>query len=166
MSIAIQHPTRSQPSEHRNVPVLPILLAVVVAALVALVAIQWSGVFSTDGQPSAPARQVDPSQGPNVGLAPDLASRQVADPKVRVGHRHRRPKRRVRAQHHVSGRLIGPGRDRFLQSARGDRVATQSLPHSMVATRTLGCRVKRPWQTRAATVSPIGEGERHMRSGS
>ena len=43
-----------------------------------VVAIQWSGVFSSDGQPSAPASPAVPARGPNVGLAPDWAGQQAA----------------------------------------------------------------------------------------
>ena len=74
MTLTIDHPV-----PRHGTPVRLALAALAMAAIVAVVAFQLSGAFSTDDNaPSAPA-VVGPAvdQGPNAGLAPDWTSRQA-----------------------------------------------------------------------------------------
>lgn len=76
MTLTINHP-----DQRHTVPVMPLMIGLALTVLVAVVALQVSGAFSSnDGNsPNSPGVQAPAvQQGPNVGLAPDWTNQQAA----------------------------------------------------------------------------------------
>lgn len=86
MTLTVNHPAdhsgnspTSHPTKKRHVPLVPILAAVVTAAV--LVIVSFTPGSSDPGYPpTGPGTQMNTNQGPNVGIAPDVVNNQVGLP--------------------------------------------------------------------------------------